>query len=549
MSPRAAAVGTLDLEFGYRDPDTDDICLPNPKQLIAHYCEADWTFYGGAAGGGKSEWLVVSAIKDCLEFPKSNVAIFRRTHPELEQHIIGRFLELCAAFINAGLVRYNKQDGCAKFWNGSKLWFCHCQYEKDVYKYQSFQLRSLNIDEASHFTEFQVRYLITRVRKAQVAGRKRVRLASNPGNVGHGWLKRWFIKPVPQELGLRAALQPFEVWRPLSTDGRTPADRVPTRAFIPAYFSDNDALQRADPDYLANVYQLGGDKAKQLAEGDWDAADSMIVGGVWQDQRMVLETDVALINNYGLQPGQIIPWHVIPDANWRPPVGANIYGSVDYGYGAPWAFHLHSVLPGGHTRTFFEFYLTRKRDATQAKMIREVIERLMLPPSEGGCSMSRPEWIVLEPIMFGSRQEMGIAKSIAEVYDDELLRPLQITPLKGAGGRPARMSRPNRWLAALATAPDGLPWHSITAACPNAIRTVPEIPWDEEDPEVEDDRSENHCYEGMGRFFEARPHAPTLPPPDPYEDLDPVSRAHHKAMDARFGGGKPTRLHPTSFAR
>jgi hypothetical protein len=533
MAPRAAAVGTLDLEFGYRDPDTDEICLPNPKQLIAHYCEADWTFYGGAAGGGKSEWLVVSAIKDCLEFAKSNVAIFRRTQPELEQHIIGRFLELCAPFINAGLVRYNEQKHVARFWNGSKLWFCHCQYEKDVYKYQSFQLRSLNIDEASHFTEFQVRYLITRVRKAQVAGRKRVRLASNPGNVGHGWLKRWFIKPLPTELGLRAALQPFEVWRPLPTDGRTPPDKVPTRAFIPAYFSDNEALQRADPDYLANVYQLGGDKAKQLAEGDWDAADSMIVGGVWQDQYMVSEQDVILLAR-GFKLGQIIPWHVIPNPNWRPPEGALIYGSVDYGFGAPWAFHLHAALPGGHTRTFFEFYFTRKRDEVQARMIREALERMMAPPDKGGFNLSKPEWIVMDPSMWGSREENAIARSIAEVYHDELGKPLRLNITKGAGGRGARVSRPNRWLAALQPAPDGLPWWSVTAACPNLIRTVPEIPWDEKDPEVEDDRSENHCYEDVGRFFEARPHAPVVAPPDPYEHLDRMSAQHQRDLDKEF---------------
>lgn len=547
MAPLAAITGTLDLEFGYRDPDTDEICLPNPKQLIAHYCEADWTFYGGAAGGGKSEWLVVSAIKDCLEFPKSNVAIFRRTQPELEQHIIGRFHELTAAFQNAGLIKYNEQKHRATFWNGSKLWFCHCQYEKDVYKYQSFQLRSLNIDEASHFTEFQVRYLITRVRKAQVAGRKRVRLASNPGNVGHGWLKRWFIKPLPAERGDRPMVQPFDVWRPLSTDGRTAPEKMPTRAFIPAYFSDNDALQRADPDYLANIYQLGGDKALQLAEGNWDAADSMIVGGIWQDSKLVTEEDTRLLEQ-GLEVGQIIPWHVIPNANWRPPEGALIFGSVDYGYGAPWAFHLHATLPGGHTRTFWERYLTRRRDAVQAQMIRQDIERFMLPPSKGGYSMSRPEWIVLDPSMWGSRQEMGIAKSIAEVYDDEI-RTIGVSLLKGAAGRPARQSRPNRWLAALSTAPDGFPWWSVTTACPNLIRTVPEVPWDEDDPEVEDDRSENHCYEDVGRFFEARPHAPALPPPDPYEHLDPVSRAHHKALDQRFGNGTPGRLHPTSFAR
>ncbi len=533
MAPRTAAAAPLTIDFGYRDPDTDEICQPNAKQRLAHASDADWIFYGGAAGGGKSEWLVVSAVKDCLEYPRSNVAIFRRTHGELEEHIITRFLELAAALIKARLVTFRESKPArATFWNGSRLWFCSCPHEKHVYKYQSFQLRSLNIDEATHFTEFQIRYLITRVRKAQVAGRKRVRLASNPGNVGHGVMKRWFIKPMPIELGSRTAPREFEVWRPLPTNAKVKPERVPTRAFIPAFFSDNEALQRADPDYLANIYQLGGDKALQLAEGNWDAADSMIVGGVWADTHLVCETDATLLSR-GFKLGQIIPWHVYPNPNWRPPAGALIYGSVDYGYGAPWSFHLHCALPGGHTRTFFELYMTRKTDAQQGALIRKAIERLMAAPANGGCNMSRPEWIVMDPSMWGSRKEQGLAKSIAEVYEDEVGRPLNILLVPGAAGRSARMSRPQRWLSALAAAPDGLPWWSATTACPNLIRTVPEIPWDEDDPQVEDDRSENHAYEDTGRFFEARPHAPIVERDDPYASLDPLSRAHHHQREQR----------------
>jgi hypothetical protein len=533
-----------DLHFGYRDPDTDEIAQPNPKQRAAHDSIADWIFYGGAAGGGKSEWIVVSAIKDCLEVPKSYVAIFRRTHPELEQHIIGRFQELAAAFINAGLCHYNKSDGCATFWNGSKLWFCHCQYEKDVYKYQSFQLRCLYVDEASHFTEFQVRYFITRVRKAKSAGRKKVCLGSNPGNVGHGWLKRLFIKPSGVELGGRPMIKPFDVWRPKSTNPRVPDDKVPTRCFIPAYFTDNEALQRADPDYLANVYQLGGAKAKQLAEGDWDAGDGMVVGSTWQDNRVVGETDHVLLSQK-FTVGQVIPWHVIPDPKWRPTPACTIYGSVDYGYGAPWAFHLHAVLPGGHTRTFYEVYKTRKRDEEQAQIIRQVITNLMAGKEHGGCGMQLPEWIVMDPSMWNSRAETGRSKSIAEVYDDELGIPLKIHLTPGAAGRGARVSRPNRWLAALSVAPDGLPWWSVTTACPDLIRTVPEVPWDELDPDVEDDRSENHCFEGVGRYFEARPHAPVAKPDDPLAALDPLSRRHHQARDK--GRQKPGGLNVQNF--
>ena len=75
---------------------------------------------------------------------------------------------------------------------------------------------------------------------------------------------------------------------------------------------------------------------------------------------------------------------------------------------------------------------------------------------------------------------------------------------------------------------DGLPGWSCTTRCDNLIRTVPEVPWDEKDPEVEDGKSENHAYEGVARFFEARPFS-AEEVVDPYADLDALSRAHHQA--------------------
>ncbi len=521
-----------DFTFGYIHPTTGERVGPQPKQALAHACPADVLFYGGAAGGGKSEFLIVEAVTTCLEYPGVEVAVFRRTHKELLKSLVGRFRKLVPKHV----ARFNKSDMCAVFANGSVLWFCHCQHEDDVYDYQSAEWVMLGIDEASHFTQFLVDYLMTRVRTARKNVRRRIILTSNPGNVGHGWLKRRFLRPVPAELGGRLPAEPMEVWRPRPLSGDpTPADQVLTRCFIPARFEDNPALKEADPTYLARIWALGGDKAKQLALGDWDANESMVVGGEWRESHRVTQQDAQLLE-MGLKVGQVLAWHVVPKPTWRPAPGTLIYGSVDYGYGAPWSFHLHAALPGGHTRTFFEFYMPRKRDAEQAQAIRAAIQRLMAPPSQGGCSMSKPEWIVMDPSMWNSRQEMGLAKSIAEVYEDELGAPLDIILMKGAGGRSARVSRPQRWKAALATAPDGLPWWSVTTACPELIRTVPEVPWDEKDPEVEDDKSENHAYEDTGRFFEARPHAPIVERDNPYAHLDPLSRAHHQAVDQRFSG-------------
>jgi len=524
-----------EITFGYKSKATGQWCGPQPKQALAHVCLADHLFYGGAAFGGKSEFAIVEAITTCLSRPGCEVAIFRRKHTELKKSLIPRFMRLVPRW----MAKFNKQDMCAVFFNGSILWFCHCQHEDSVYTYQSAEWLLLIIDEASHFTEFQVDYLITRVRTSVPGWRTRVIFTSNPGNVGHGWLKRRFVRPTAAELGNRPPPAPMEVWRPLKTDPAdpTPPEHVKTRCFIPARSEDNPAGMEADPTYMAGVWALGGDKAKQLALGDWDANDSMIVGPDWRANHLVTEGDTLLLHQ-GVPLHTLLDWHVVNKPDWKPPAGATIFGSVDYGYGAPWSFHLHAVFRSAtgstHTRTFFEYYKAKVRDVDQARLIREAIVRLMASKAEGGCSMEKPTWIVGDPAMWNSRAEMGISKSIAEVYTDELVK-IGVGFMPGAKGRGARVSRPQRWKDALSTGEDGLPRWSVTTACPHLIRTVPEIPWDEDDPEVEDGESENHAYEGVGRFFEARPFAARAAAPDPYKDLsdDPISKAHAEALAKR----------------
>jgi len=267
---------------------------------------------------------------------------------------------------------------------------------------------------------------------------------------------------------------------------------------------------------------------RQELEASFESASGTILGHLWQADRFIQPGDAALIR-MGLKAGMTIPWHVIPKPDWVPPRGAAIYGSVDYGFGAPCALYLHAVLAGGHVRTFWELYQSELHDDQQALRLRQAIEFY----ATKGCSL--PEWIVLEPVMFGSRRELRIAKTIAEVYADQLGSRAQI--IQGAGGRSARLSRPQRWMSALGTAPDGLPWWTITTACPQAIRSVPRVRWDEDDPEVDDPDGDNHSYESIGRFWEARPLAPPAIPVDPYAAHDPVTRAHLAAIAARHGNG------------
>jgi hypothetical protein len=507
----------------YRNAD-GDICPPNAKQLLAHESPAEMIFYGGAAGGGKSIWLVVSMLWFCILTPNVQAAIFRRRYKELHQSIIPMVLGL----LPKGCYRFDKQLGKLEFvHNNSIVWFLHCARESDVILYQSANWRKLGIDEASHMTQFIVDYLTTRVRGAM--HQVQVLLGSNPGGPGHGWLKRRFVRPAGWEVGPRPSPRPMEIWRP-RPPREDPKRYMMTRVFIPAFVQDNVEMVRADPHYFDRILALGGAKARQLAYGDWESNDGMMFGPDWEGEHIVRDSDTVLLQ-MGFTPQQIIPWHVIPKTDWRPPQAATIYGSIDYGYGAPWSFHLHAILPGGHIRTFFEFYKAGVRDREQARMIRIAIERLMRPVSDGGCHMQRPSWLVYDPQMDNDRSEVGLTESIGDIYRKEIQDTLGIELIQGA--RSSRKSRIQRTKDALAPAADGLPWWQITTACENLIRTLPELPTDQDDPEEIDEDAEDHAWEECGRFLEHRPIPPRVPQYSELDELDPLSRAEQMGVLAR----------------
>lgn len=520
------------LEFGFRNPETNELCAPNSKQLEALDSPAEHIFYGGAVGGGKTIWLVIVAIMTCLRHPGVHVAIFRRHYKELLQNVIPQFIALLPPHYG----QMSTQHGRYTFPNGSVCWFGHCSRESNVILYQGNQWVKLLIDEASHMTQPIIGYLSTRVRSPRRDVFLQLLMGSNPGGPGHGYLKRGWVKPEGWAIShLSFQPQPLDIWSP-----RPPADRpsryMSTRQFIPAQFADNYVLATVDPHYLDRVISalpgVGGGKdsakGKQLAEGNWDINEGMMFADDWQADHIIDKDDTAL-QSLGFTVGQVIPWHVKPLRGWLPHKSAKIYGSIDYGYGAPFSFHLHAVMPGNHVRTFREIYRAGLRDEHQARAIRAMVERLM------DAGVAKPTWMVYDPQMDGDRAEVNVSETIADVYQRELGNPLQIKLTPGGKEQGARLRRIQAVKGALAPMVDGFPHWDVTADCEHLIRTLPDLPTDEEDPEYIDEDAEDHAYEDCGRFFQMRPAPPRVILPSDLAALDPLSQAEQVWKAKRQG--------------
>jgi phage terminase large subunit len=207
---------------------------------------ADEVLFGGAAGGGKSYGQLIDAFLYAIKYTGSKQLILRRTFPELERSLIITALGLYPKDV----WRYNSSNHRGTFKNGSMIEFGYCDNEKDVFKYQSAEYDVIRFDELTHFTEFQYTYLISRIRGVNNYP-KQVKASTNPGGVGHTWVKARFIdNKVPQKVYKNEL-------------GRT-------TVFIPAKVQENKFLMESDPGYIENLKQLPDNQRKALLEGEWD---------------------------------------------------------------------------------------------------------------------------------------------------------------------------------------------------------------------------------------------------------------------------------------
>ncbi|MBE6536714.1 MAG: hypothetical protein E7673_02050 [Ruminococcaceae bacterium] len=162
------------------------------KQKLFIDAEESEVLFGGAAGGGKSYGQMVDALLFALRYAGSKQLILRRTFSELDKSLIRTSL----ALFPREIYTFNSSNHTGKFKNGSIIDFGYCATENDVYQYQSAEYDCIRFDELTHFTEAQYVYLISRVRGAN-GFPKQIKSSTNPGGVGHSWVKSRFIDPAP----------------------------------------------------------------------------------------------------------------------------------------------------------------------------------------------------------------------------------------------------------------------------------------------------------------------------------------------------------------
>lgn len=224
--------------------------------------------FGGAAGGGKSYGQMVDTLLFALKYPGSKQLVLRRTFSELDKSLI----RLSLSLFPKKIYTFNSSSHTGKFKNGSCVDFGYCATENDVYQYQSAEYDVIRFDELTHFTEAQYIYLISRVRGANPFP-KQIKSSTNPGGVGHGWVKRRFV-----DRGKRGT-------------GFTGEDGM-TRIFIPSLLDDNRFLSEGDPKYRERLLALPERERKALLYGDWNIFEGQYFTEFQRDTHVIAPFEI-----------------------------------------------------------------------------------------------------------------------------------------------------------------------------------------------------------------------------------------------------------------
>lgn len=263
---------------------------PSPKQNEFLGLDCEEAFYGGAAGGGKTDALLMGALQH-INVAEYSAVIFRRH--EIDFAMRGSALDLCTTWLrDAGWLaskkaRWDKHFHGYLFASGASIHFGFgATLNQLVAKYQGSYFQYIAFDELTQWPETLYQYMFSRLRRLEKTPIPlRMRGSANPGGVGHAWVKKRFVtfaKHVQTGSDARDDIKRQRNGIPIpspSIYASPPTEEAVSTAraqgreaqpayFVPAFLSDNPGLEKKS--YEANLARLDPVTRSQLKNGDWD---------------------------------------------------------------------------------------------------------------------------------------------------------------------------------------------------------------------------------------------------------------------------------------
>jgi len=426
---------------------------PNPgPQARFLACPADEVLYGGAAGGGKSDALLIALLRQA-HLPGYVGLYLRREYPAMQQAIAraGELYPLVGG-------RWRAAERTWVFPSGSRVLFRHLQREETVQQFKSQAFAVVAWDELTTFTEYQYTYLRSRVRTTAPGVRCQVIAATNPDGPGLAWVRARFVdgrRPgvayvVAQDNGVRRS-----------------------QAFIPARLGDNPHLGE---DYEAALMSLGQADRAALLGGDWYAYDGQV---------------------FRLVAGRSLLTHAEASTHWggaEPPHWWPRYRLMDWGYRRPYAVLWVAVDPEGRGWVYREAYGAVGPNEGAGHSPDHVARLIASVEAEHG---ETPTAYAGPDLWFRGRGDYGADRPLVEDFQDAGCYwhgPWEAGP----GSRRVKRQRVASLLEAHRGDRSGLAGLVLVSdRCPALVRTLPALQYSKTDPEDVDSNGEDHAYDAL----------------------------------------------------
>jgi hypothetical protein len=329
-------------------------------------------FYAGAVNAGKTDVLLMYPIVwGWHKHPEFKGVFLRRTMPELEMEVIPR----ADQYFRPLGATWNGQKGLWTFPSGALIFMKHCEHEKNVHMFDSMQINYLAFDELTSFTEWM--YLYLTIERVRVPERLEgvlpaiVRSGSNPGNIGHQFVYKRFIKPNPSG---------YKILR-----GRGGIKRI----FIPATIDDNPYASKK---YKAELDALPEAERRAKKGGDWQAYEGQVFSEL-RDKHINGEPENAL---------HVIKPFEIP--SYWPRIVA-----IDWGFNAMCSIGWGAVSPNKRVYVYRHQMFTQKKIEEWAPEVKYYVEK------------EKPETII---ICHSANQHRGDPHTIQEQVREALDWPV-----------------------------------------------------------------------------------------------------------------------------
>lgn len=278
------------------------IHTPHPVQQIALSLNNRELLFGGSAGGGKSDYMLMAALQ-YIDVPGYAALILRCSWPDLNNpnSILSRFTEWMAPWMKAKEVHRGDQGRQWTFPSGARIQFGYAARDADKYKFQGAEYQFIGFDEATQFESSVYEYLLSRLRKPQIPcaictlpltryianGQVRYRHQQNniacpnplpdPGTIAQYQAASDGTTIFDVPIRMRATANPgglshlYFKERFIEQKHKDGNGKPVDAAFIPSALKDNPYLSREE--YEATLANLSVVDRERLLNGDWEIMD------------------------------------------------------------------------------------------------------------------------------------------------------------------------------------------------------------------------------------------------------------------------------------